>query len=77
MRPNNILLFILSNRSLVLEAVTIVERVARINFIFLQTFINNVSEYCYELPRMELLEVEKGHQETQKFLAMLTPLTLR
>ena len=77
MRPNNILLFILFNRSLVLEAVTIVERVARINFIFLQTFINNVSEYCYELPRMELLEVEKGHQETQKFLAMLTPLTLR
>ena len=67
----------LSRRSLVLEVAVTVERVVRINYTYLQIFINKEIVSCYELLKMELLEVGKGLHQDKKYLAMPMPLTLR
>ena len=59
------------------EVAITAEPVVKINSTYLQIFINNVTEFCCEHLKMESLEAGKGHQQIQKFSAMLTQLILR
>ena len=59
------------------EVAMTAERVVKINSIYLQICINNVTEFCCEHLKMESLEAGKGHQQIQKFSAILTQLILR